>query len=414
MNKQSTTIVAIVIVGITALVLAVMSKNKPEVPKKEVTTTLPLVEVIEPTYESVQFSVESHGVVQPRTETTLISEVSGVVQSVSDKFIAGGYFNAGETLLVIDPSDYEVAVEQAKARLVSAQAKYAQEKARAEQAQKEWDLSGRSRSNAPSLALREPFLLEAQANVQSAEADLKKAEQKLYRTVIKAPFAGMVKEKRTDIGQFVSMGTPLGVTFAIDYAEVRLPLTDQELAFIQLPDWNNKDLVNAPTVILSANYAGSLRSWPAKLVRMEGVVDQTSRVHYAVARISDPYSVLSTNKNVPLKMGTFVSARIEGIEAQNVMKLPRDVFRNLTQVLVADQKSELHLRDLQVLRSDAKFVYVQTGLTEGDAIVTTAIESPVQGAKVRVAGRELPDSEYESEKENEEAFAGTTDESQPR
>ena len=45
----------------------------------------------------------------------------------------------------------------------------------------------------------------------------------------------MVRSKDADIGQFVNPGTRLGVTFATDYAEVRLPLTDRDLAFVDLP-----------------------------------------------------------------------------------------------------------------------------------------------------------------------------------
>jgi RND family efflux transporter MFP subunit len=249
MNKKTATVVGIFIVVVTVAIVIALFKNPPETPKKPMNVTLPLVEVLVPVKESVQFTIESHGVVQARTETALVSEVSGVVQKVSDKFVAGGFFKAGEVLLTLDPTDYQVAVEQAKARLAGTEAQYAQEKARAEQAQKEWDLSGRSRKEAPPLALREPFLLEAKANVDSARADLKKAEQKLARTVIRAPYDGMVKSRAANIGQFVSMGAQLGVIFAIDKAEVRLPLTDKELAFITMPNWGE------PLVLLAATFS---------------------------------------------------------------------------------------------------------------------------------------------------------------
>ncbi len=411
MNKKTSTVVAVVVVLVTAAVVAVLSKTKPQPPKKPTNNNLPLVEVVLPTMETVQFKVESHGVVQPRTETTLVSEVSGVVQQVSDKFVAGGFFKAGEVLLKLDPTDYQVAVEQAKARLASTEAQYAQEKARAEQAQKEWDLSGRSRNKAPSLALREPFLLEAKANVESAKADLKKAEQKLARTVIRAPYDGMAKSRNSDVGQFVSMGAQLGVIFAIDYAEVRLPLTDQELAFIELPNWGvSTDSNHTADVTLTAEYAGKKREWQAKLIRMEGVVDQSSRVHYVVARITDPYSVFDAQHQAPLKMGTFVTAQIAGIEEHNVIKLPRDVFRDLDKVLVANVDNELHIRDLEVIRAEADYVYVRHGLETGDKVVLTSIESPVQGMKVRIEGEPDPEVELDAG----EAYAENNDESTPK
>ncbi|NVK87191.1 MAG: efflux RND transporter periplasmic adaptor subunit [Gammaproteobacteria bacterium] len=371
-----------IIVLLGLLVGITVGFNKP-LPKKPLKTAEPYIEVIKPETERHRFLVTGHGVIMPRTETTLVSEVSGRVERVSDKFYVGGYFAAGEVLLNIDPTDYQVAVEQAKARLMSAKAQYAQEKARAEQAQKEWDLSGRSRSKAPSLALREPFLLEAEANVQSAQADLKKAEQKLQRTVIRAPYAGMIKEKRADIGQFVSVGTTLGVTFATDYAEVRIPLTDQDLAFIDEPNWQSPEVQPLP-VTVSAEYAGQNHNWQGELVRMEGTVDSRSRVHYAVVRVDDPYGLQEGSAhNQPLKVGTFVTAVIQGIEMDNLVKVPREAFRDLSKVLVSDQDNKLYTRDVEIARAEDNFVYIRSGLQPGDNVVLTAIESPIQGMAVR-------------------------------
>ena len=372
-----------------------MVASKPKPPKKPVEDTSPLVEVVAPQSQSVQFEVKAHGVVKPRTETVLVSEVSGVIEDVSEKFVAGGYFKAGEVLLRIDPTEYQVGVEQAKARLAGEKAKYLQEQAKAEQARKEWDLTGRSRDKAPILALREPFLLEAKANMESAQADLKKAEQKLARTVIRAPYDGMVKVKQADVGQFVATGTQLGTTFAVDYAEVRLPLTDQDLAFIDTPSWGT-EAAHTP-VELVATYAGQSHHWKADLVRMEGVVNEQSRVHYAVARITDPYAISSQDVDAkPLKIGTFVTAKIQGKKEENLVKLPRDAFKDLTRVLVSDSANQLYYRDLQVVRAESDFVYVKGGLNNGDRIVMTSIESPVQGMQLRVLGEEpLENSDQE-------------------
>lgn len=409
MNRTKSILAGIAIVGVGAVAISLMMANKAKPPKKQATATAPLVEVVVPKVEDVEFSVKAHGLVMPRTETVLVSEVSGVVTRVSDKFVAGGLFDKDEVILQIDPSDYEVGVEQAKARLASQMAKYEQEKARSEQAEKEWDLTGRSRDNAPVLALRKPFLLEAKANMQSAEADLKKAEQKLARTVIRAPYQGMVKSKKVDVGQFVSMGTQLGESFAIDYAEVRLPLTDQELAYIDVPAWGGELKGQMPSVALTASYAGNEVEWQGKIVRMEGIVDNLSRVHYAVARITDPYNIsLNNHEQPPLKIGTFVSASIQGKKMAELIKLPRDAFRDLTKVLVSDKSNQLFLRELNVVRSESESVYVKAGLEQGDRIVMTSIESPVEGMKVRVQGDEPLDTE-ELEGEVEEAYAQKVD-----
>ena len=371
--------------GIVISLVMIGGREKP--PKKPVQNQSPLVEVLSVELESVVFEVEAHGVVKPRTETTLVSEVSGVVEQVSDAFVVGGFFQQGDVLLIIDPTEYQVGVEQAKARLAGQKAKYLQEEAKAEQARKEWDLTGRSRDKAPILALREPFLLEAKANMQSAEADLKKAQQKLDRTIIRAPYDGMVKNKQADVGQFVATGSQLGETFAVDYAEVRLPLTDQELAFIHIPKWGESaELGYSAPVELTASYAGEQQQWNAQLVRMEGVVNEQSRVHYAVARIADPYGVYDRQeKRIPLQVGTFVTAKIKGKEAQDLYRIPRNAFRDLNSVLISNNSNKLYLRDLNIVRAEADYVYVEGGLDKGDRIVLTAIESPIQGMDLRIS-----------------------------
>ena len=70
----------------------------------------------------LEMRVESQGVVKPRTRTSLISEVSGAVLEVADAFVVGGTFKAGDKLLKVDPTDYEVAVQRAQARLISSKA----------------------------------------------------------------------------------------------------------------------------------------------------------------------------------------------------------------------------------------------------------------------------------------------------
>ncbi len=412
MSRKKSILIGVGIVLVGVIILSLLMASKPTPPKKPIDNTSPLVEVLPIESRAVTFEVEAHGVVTPRTETTIVSEVSGTIQWVDQNFVEGGYFEKGQILLKIDPTDYLVGVEQAKARLAGQKAKYLQEQARAEQAQKEWDLTGRSRDSAPILALRKPFLLEAKANMESAEADLKKAEQKLSRTNITAPYNGIVKNKLTDIGQFVAMGTQLGVVFATDYAEIRLPLTDKDLAFVDVPEWGEKFTAEPTHVRVVATYAGEQHSWHAELVRMEGVVNQQSRVHYAVARVTDPYSILSDNPmKTPLKVGSFVTAHILGKKEQSLVKIPRSAFKDLNSVLVSDTENRLFSRQLEIARADSEFVYVRSGLREGDRVVMTSIQSPVEGMTLRIAGEE---SSNKTESEAPTQIDSPVDEQSPK
>ena len=195
----------IIIAASAVTVILVLSRPTPEIKPPEERITL--VELETARSRDMVFSVDSQGTVEPRTQTTLVAEVSGRVMSVSNQFVVGGFFREGELLLSLDSADYEVSVQQARANLLTARAQLTQEQAQAEQAGRQWDLSGRARADAPPLALRTPFLAEAEARVLFAEADLARAERQLERTKIRAPYDGLMREKMVDIGQYVGTGT---------------------------------------------------------------------------------------------------------------------------------------------------------------------------------------------------------------
>ena len=194
-----------------------------------------LVDVAVARREPVTFAVRSHGVVTPRTRTTLVSEVSGQIVEVAPAFVSGGFFQRGDVLVRIDPRHYETARKRARSVVAQAQTQVATERALAEYAEQDWQrLRGleAAAGRASDLTLRKPQLAEAEAGLEYAQADLDKATEDLERTVVRAPYDGMVREKRADMGQFVNTGTALAVTFATDYAEVRLPLPQKDLRYL--------------------------------------------------------------------------------------------------------------------------------------------------------------------------------------
>ncbi len=347
-----------------------LSKMKPPPETKDAADVDLLVDVLPLEQTVANFTVRSQGTVRPRTETILGAEVSGAIVSISPKFIAGGVFARGEELLRIDPTNYEVAVEQAEALLNQRQIEYdgAQKlKTQGYRAESEW--------------------ASAAAALASARADLVKATRNLERTFVRLPYGGMVRSKEADLGQYVNPGTRLGVTFATDYAEVRLPLTDQDLAFVDLPnpaDISGSGAAKGPSVDLSAVQRGRMAHWEAQIVRTEGVVDERNRVTYAVARIKDPYKLhKKTDHGSPLPMGTFVAAIIEGMTVENVIRVPRSALRGNNQLIIIDDDNRLRVRTVDVLRADTDYAYLRGGAMPGDRISLTAIESPINGMKVR-------------------------------
>lgn len=139
-------------------------------------------------------------------------------------------------------------------------------------------------------------------------------------------------------------------------------------------------VADGPDVVLSAVRKGKQTEWPAKIVRTEGVVDEKSRVTYAVARIADPYALHSENE--PLPMGTFVSARIDGSAVSDVYRVPNSAVRGANELLFVDADSAIRIRAVNVVRTDSEFTYFR-GVTEGESIVTSALESPIEGMAIR-------------------------------
>jgi len=374
----------LLILGIFAVAIlgaAGLSKMKPPPEVKEAADVEVLVEVMPLEKTSAIFTVESQGTVRPRTETILSSEISGTIVRISPKFIAGGVFAAGEELLRIDPTNYDVRVDQADALV--------------QQRQIEYDGALKLRSQG---YRAEAELAAAAASLATAKADLVRARKDLERTSIRLPYEGMVRAKEVDIGRFVGPGTRLGVVFATNYAEVRLPLTDSDLAYVELPDaaeiTESGSVANGARVMLSAVQRGENTTWRAQLVRTEGVVDEKNRVTFAVARVVDPYKLHDENHvETPLPMGTFVGAQIDGLEVSDVIRVPRSALRGQNQLMFVDDDDKLRIREVDVMRADAEFAYIGGGADVGERISLTVIEAPINGMRVKTeadaAGEQL-------------------------
>jgi RND family efflux transporter MFP subunit len=335
--------------------------------KKEAEILAPLVEVLELQPMTTAFRIDSQGTVRPRTQTTLSSEVSGTIVEISPKWIAGGIFAAGEVLMRIDPSNYSVAVDQAKALVRQRQIEF-------DGAEKLLSQGYRAEAEHASAA----------AALASAKAELARANRNLERTFIRLPFAGMIRSKDADLGQFVSPGTRLGVVFATDEAEVRLPLTDQDLRFLELPgaaDISKTGSGDGPEVTLSATRRGEPQTWTARIARTEGVIDENSRVTYAVAAIKDPYRLEQDGEVLPI--GTFVQASISGVSLDGVFRIPRSALRGADELLFASADDKIEIRRVTVLRSEGEEAYVRENVGPGDRLILTAVESPVNGMSIR-------------------------------
>lgn len=367
----------------TIVIIVGLVSMKPEPPKKKPFVQAIVVDTKAVEAQDVQFIVDSQGPVLPVENSTLVAEVSGRITDVSDNFRVGAFVEKGEVLFTIDPANYVANMRSAEAALAQAQANYQDAKARTEQARKDWKKIGKGEPS--DLVLRLPQLKQDEAAVQSAEADLMRARRDLDRTKVKANFDALIQSKMVGLGQFVNVGSQVATVYGTEYAEVRLPVPDQELAFLDVPDIDNPQ--QQPAVRLVGTYAGKEQIWFGKLVRTEGVVEQTNRLTYLVAQIEDPYNLENKRDNsTPLRFGTFVRAEIAGKEREGLIALPRQALYFGNTVLILENESEVRLQEVTLARTEANTIYIDSGLQSGDEVIVTPVHNPVNGMKVQKVG----------------------------
>ena len=326
---------------------------------------------------SLPLRVRSQGTVRPRTETRLTSQVAGEITWVSPTLKSGGRFAGGETLLQIDPSDHEVALQQAQADLSRSEAELSL-------AQTELERVTALHKRA---LVSEAQLQQAQRNVDVAEAmklsaasASKRAKLDIERTTIVAPYSGRVRTSSADLGQFVQRGHELATLYATDRVEIRLPLPDAQLAYL------DPALVRAgvlpgnaqPAVTIRGTLGGQARQWQGSIVRTEGEIDQSSRMVHVVAEVANDDSP----ESLPLPVGLFVDSDIEGITVEGVAEIPRAAILPGDRVLLVDEDNRLHFRSIELLRLSEHSALVKSGLMEGDVLCVTRLQAPVEGMQV--------------------------------
>jgi len=408
----------------------------PEVESVSPEKAIPMVRTLDVRPGDVRMTVRSQGTVVPRTESSLVPEVSGTVVWVSPSLVSGGFFGQGDPLLRIDDRDHLAALARAEADVARAEgeAEHA-----AGELRRQLGLA-RSNANSPAqLSNARRAQRVAEATLEAARVSLEQAERDLARCELTAPFDGRVRSEQVDVGQFVARGAPVATLYATDFAEIRLPLADKQLAFLDLPGLHEPRASDAfgqgPAVRLHATFAGQEQSWAGHIVRTEGEIDAQSRMVHVIARVADPYgtraaqtetaaagpaSAPSANgvagdetaiatdgatggekaiatdgvapdeigaaaggSSFPLAVGLFVRAEIDGRLAENVLVVPRSAMRDDDRLLLVDQDDRLRLQPVDVLRIDRDEVLLRTDLSPGDRVVVSPMQVVVEGMRVR-------------------------------
>ncbi|MEN8182028.1 MAG: efflux RND transporter periplasmic adaptor subunit [Myxococcota bacterium] len=333
----------------------------------------PRVDVVALTPERHGVSVRTHGTVVPRTEIELLAETPGRVLGETSALEAGAFFEKGSLLVQLDPTDARLALERAEARVLRVRSEVRIAKARLT---RQRSLASRDVASAAQVEEGEHALAVSRASLRGALAERDQARRDLLRTEMRAPFEGRVRERYVDSGQFVVRGTALARLYAVDYAEVRLPVAASELGFLE----TGGDA--SATVRLRASFAGEDLEWRARLVRTEGAIDPRTRMIHVIARVDDPYGRRAGATHPPLTVGLFVEAEIEGRTFADAFLVPRAALQGSGRLAVVDAEDRSRLRAVTVIRRDGDRVLIGGGILPGDRVRTTAVGA-VEGRRVR-------------------------------
>ena len=369
-------ILPIVVLLLGAGATAALLKSRKPAQRSPTPKVGPLVEVQGVHARSLDVHVHGQGEIRPAVEVELQSQVTGLVKWVSPALTAGGRFEAGQTLLRIDPRDFELAVERAQAAVARADVAMEREQAEADVAAQEWrQIEGDTQ--APALLLRKPQIRQAEAELAAAKADLESAKLSLSRTRLSLPFDGIVISESVDPGQLISLGRTVATAYGTAMVELRLPLDDAELEGFELPT----------SAVVHAQVAGERYSWPARAARLEGLVDSRSRMVHVVLEVPHPFDggALQAAARPPLLPGTFAEAEIAGRTLEQVIPVPRYALREGDVVWTVDDQQRLHLRPVEVERRERHEVFISGGLESGERIVTSSLDAVTNGMEVRVA-----------------------------
>lgn len=326
--------------------------------------------------------ITTHGVVQPHNAVTLSAQVSGQIAHLSPSFETGAFFSEGEVLAELDARDYQIALAMAEARQLGAKSALQLASLNHERNLK----LARDKLISDTVADQSAATLaQDSAEVDSVRAQVDRARQDLERTRIRAPFAGRVRQKTVGLGQIVGPGTPLGAVFAVDFAEVRLPISSRELPFLDLPEQTR----DPPLVVLLRDGVSNSAEpvWQAKIIRTEGAVDENSLDLFAVARVEDPFGIKSGQP--PLRIGQPVTASIAGKTLTNVVALPRGAVRQLDQVVLVHRTNLTNLtlmpKTIVPLWSDAEHIIVRDpSIGDRTLLATTHLVYAPSGARAEI------------------------------
>ncbi len=384
MNWKTTMVICILILLLAVGVTTLIFLTEPTAQRSSATKrSAMLVDVTSVERGTFRPQITAMGTVRPEQEIVLSPRVSGEIVSISESFTPGGFVEEGEILLRIDPADYEVNLLQRQSELRQATANLELELGRQDLAKRDYQaLEGTISSEYKTLVLREPQLNSAKANVEAAQATVRRAELELERTRIRAPFSAHIISREANVGSQVSPGEPLGRLIGIEsyWVEATVPVSD--LRWIEFPvdsDWIGS------SVRVSSRAAGQKNTFRVgKVHRLIGALENQTRLARVLLTVADPLAHEPESAGLPpLMVGSFVEAQIEGKPIENVIRMGRGFLRQNDTVWLKED-GVLRIREVEIVFRDRDFVYISAGLSADDQVVTTNLATVLDGSPLRL------------------------------
>ncbi len=367
----------VLVAGVAVAALLIASRRQPE--RQPTPSAGPLVRAIQVHAGPVTVVIQGTGTVRARRTVQLIPQVAGRVIAVAPSFVEGGFFAAGEELLTIDPSDYEAALESARAQVARAEVQLELARAESEVARREWDRDHPGQEPPSPLVVKEPQVRQARADLEAAKAAANTARTNLDRTHISLPFAGRVVSKSADLGQYVAPGQVLGTAYGTELMEIPVPLKDEVLGWFDVPGPGASRSAGSSATV-TADFAGRRREWDGRVARTEGQVDLATRTIHVVVDVPGT----ARDHGRALIPGMFVNVAIRGRTMEQAYAVPRHAIHEDGVIWVV-RDGLLRFTPVEVAHVDGDTAYVASGLEDGDDVVTSQLEVVTDGMKVRVA-----------------------------
>jgi len=401
LNKKYIKTLAVIIV--TVVLVKIIMGNPPHSNRgKPAKAAVMSVQVQTLAAQDFQVKLDSFGIVKPRTQSVLVAQVSGQITAISDNFRDGEFFQKGDVLVTLDDRDYQAELKIAKAGVLNAEQALLEEQAKAAQANEDWQRLGNG-EQANDLVLRKPQLAAAQAQLWSAQAKYEKADLAFERTKIIAPYSGRILKKHVDVGQVVSTNSKLADIFATDKVEIRLPIHNSDLAFIDLPE-QYSDQSERTNNLNEVSFTSDLirgQKWQGQLIRTEGSIDDNAQQLYVVAQIDNPFkrSVAGSKQKsqqqsaqqplqqkMTIKIGQYLKAKISGKLLSQAMIIPNtSIYQGSYVYIVVD--GLLQRRAVTIAWQNDITALISSGLDFGQQLVLTSLGQVSSGTAVSIVGK---------------------------